>query len=68
MTNRKMPVESMNDNDPPLIWIITGSVTRRKGGKESQVHVILRAPDDDSAVRLTLEAVRALRPAGRPAR
>jgi hypothetical protein len=49
--------ETMNDNDPPLIWIITGSVTRRKGGKESQVHVILRAPDDDSAVRLTLEAL-----------
>ena len=47
----------MNDNDPPLVWIITGRVTRRKGGAESQVHVILRAPDDDSAVRLTLEAL-----------
>jgi len=47
----------MNDNDPPLVWFITGSVTRRKGGSESQVHVILRAADDDSAVRLTLEAL-----------
>lgn len=48
----------MNDNEPPLVWIITGRVTRKKGGKESNVHVILRAPDDDSAVRRTLEALR----------
>lgn len=47
----------MNDNDPPLVWVIIGRVTRRKGGKEQGVHVILRAPDDDTAVRLTLEAL-----------
>ncbi|EBW2381209.1 transcriptional regulator, partial [Salmonella enterica subsp. enterica serovar Enteritidis] len=41
----------MNDNDPPLVWIIIGQVTRRKGGKSEGVHVILRAPDDDTAVR-----------------
>lgn len=49
----------MNDNDPPLVWIIIGRVTRRKGGREEGIHVILRAPDDDSAVRRTLEALRA---------
>jgi hypothetical protein len=47
----------MNDNEPPLVWIILGRVTRRKGGPESNVHVMLRAPDDDSAVRRTLEAL-----------
>ena len=47
----------MNDNEPPLVWIILGRVTRRKGGPESNVHVMLRAPDDDFAVRRTLEAL-----------
>lgn len=47
----------MNDNDPPLIWIIIGNVTRRKGGKDQGVHIILQAPDDDTAVRLALEAL-----------
>ena len=47
----------MNDNDPPLVWIIIGRVTRRKGGKDEAVHIILQAPDDDTAVRLTLEAL-----------
>lgn len=47
----------MNDNDPPLVWVIIGRVTRRKGGKEEGVHVILSAPDDDTAVRRTLEAL-----------
>lgn len=50
-------MNGMNDNEPPLVWFITGRVTRRKGGPESGVHVILRAPDDDSAVRRTLEAL-----------
>lgn len=47
----------MNDNGPPLVWIIIGRVTRRKGGEDKGVHIILQAPDDDSAVRLTLEAL-----------
>jgi hypothetical protein len=47
----------MNDNDPPLVWIIIGRVTRRKGSKDQGVHVILRAPDEDTAVRHTLEAL-----------
>ena len=47
----------MNDNEPPLVWVILGRVTRRKGGPESNVHVLLQAPDEDSAVRLTLNGL-----------
>lgn len=47
----------MNDNEPPLVWIIVGRVTRRKGGAESLVHVLLQAPDEDSAVRLALNGL-----------
>ena len=47
----------MNDNEPPPVWVIVGRVTRRKGGAESQVHVLLLAPDEDSAVRLTLNGL-----------
>jgi hypothetical protein len=47
----------MNDNEPPLVWVIVGRITRRKGGPESDVHVLLQAPDEDSAVRLTLNGL-----------
>ena len=47
----------MNDNEPPVIWIIVGRVTRRKGGEESEVHVLLQAPDEDSAVRIALNGL-----------
>jgi len=47
----------MNDNEPPIVWIIIGRVTRKVGGAESGVHVMLQAPDEDSAVRLTLEGL-----------
>lgn len=50
-------MNGMNDNETPIVWIIIGRVTRRKGGPESNVHVLLRAPDEDSAVRLTLEGL-----------
>lgn len=52
--------EAMNDNDGvrPVI-IITGRVWRRKGGKAEGVHVMLVAPDDDSAVRRALESLAA---------
>ena len=45
----------MNDNEPTPVTIITGRVFRRKGGKAEGVHVMLVAPDDDSAVRRALE-------------
>ncbi len=47
----------MNDNDPAPVTIITGRVFRSKGGKPEGVHVMLVAPDDDSAVRRTLESL-----------
>ena len=47
----------MNDNDARPVTIITGRVWRKKGGKSKGVHVMLMAPDDDTAVRSALEAL-----------
>jgi hypothetical protein len=47
----------MNDNEEPPVTIITGRVFRRKGGDSEGVHVMLVAPDEDSAVRAALEAL-----------
>ncbi len=48
---------ALNDNDERPVTIITGRVWRRKGGKPEGVHILLVAPDDDTAVRTTLEAL-----------
>jgi hypothetical protein len=58
---RNQPVnQPVNDNEGerPVI-IITGRVWKRKGGKSEGVHVMLTAPDDDSAVRRALESLAA---------
>lgn len=47
----------MNDNEATPVTIITGRVFRTKGGQAEGVHVLLVAPDDDSAVRTTLDAL-----------
>jgi hypothetical protein len=47
----------MNDNDQRPVTIITGRVRRRKGGKSEGVHIMLVAPDDDTAVRTALESL-----------
>lgn len=47
-----------DDAERPVI-IITGRVWKRKGGKSEGVHVMLTAPDDDSAVRRALESLAA---------
>jgi len=47
----------MNDNDQKVVTIITGRVWRTKGGESEGVHVLLVAPDDDSAVRTALESL-----------
>ncbi|MCO5059567.1 MAG: transcriptional regulator [Xanthobacteraceae bacterium] len=47
----------MNDNDQRAVTIITGRVWREKGEDSEGVHVLLVAPDDDTAVRTTLEAL-----------
>jgi hypothetical protein len=47
----------MNDNEPRAVTIITGRIWRREGDRPEGVHVMLVAPDDDSAVRTALEAL-----------
>ena len=47
----------MNDNEARPVTIITGRVWRKKGGKSKGVHVMLVAPDDDTAVRTALESL-----------
>ena len=48
---------AMNDNDEQAVTIIIGRVRRSKSGAWDTVHVMLTAPDDDSAVRKTLDAL-----------
>lgn len=52
-----MGITGMNDNEARAVTIITGRVWKRKGAKSEGVHVLLVAPDDDSAVRTALEAL-----------
>lgn len=47
----------MNDNDSRPVTLITGRVRRRRDGDSEGVHVMLVAPDDDTAVRMALEAL-----------
>lgn len=47
----------MNDNEQRPVTIITGRVWRKKGGRSDGVHIMLTAPDDDSAVRAALNAL-----------
>ncbi|WP_026622916.1 hypothetical protein M728_001132 [Ensifer sp. WSM1721] len=55
-----MPVTPDNDNAPdePLVFIIIGKAYEADGDKEGvDIHVMLRAPDDDTAVREALNAL-----------
>jgi hypothetical protein len=47
----------MNDNEERPVTIIVGRVWEKKGGKPLGVHLMLVAPDDDSAVRMALESL-----------
>jgi hypothetical protein len=47
----------MNDNDQRPVTIITGRVWRKKGGRSEGIHIMLVAPDDDTAVRTALESL-----------
>jgi hypothetical protein len=47
----------MNDNEPRVVTIITGRVWKKKGDDSEGVHIMLVAPDDDTAVRTALEAL-----------
>ena len=47
----------MNDNEEPRVIIIVGRVWRSESANAERINVLLRAPDDDSAVRMALEAL-----------
>jgi hypothetical protein len=47
----------MNDNEERPVTIIMGRVRRMKDGDWEGVHVLLAAPDDDTAVRMALTAL-----------
>ncbi len=48
-----------NDNaaDAPFVFIVIGRAYMEKDGEGIDLHVMLRAPDDDTAVRQTLNAL-----------
>jgi hypothetical protein len=57
MSNETKRESAVTDNDQRSVTIITGRAWREKGGESEGVHVMLVAPDDDSAVRRALEAL-----------
>ena len=55
---RDIAMESeLNDNEPRIVTIIIGRAWLQKNGDSEQLHILLTAPDEDSAVRVTLEAL-----------
>ncbi|MDS7597410.1 transcriptional regulator [Agrobacterium tumefaciens] len=48
-----------NDNgrDEPMVFIVIGKAYEQEGSEGIDIHVILKAPDDDTAVRETLNAL-----------
>ncbi|MDQ0319940.1 hypothetical protein QO002_002078 [Pararhizobium capsulatum DSM 1112] len=55
-----MSTTADNDNnlDGPMVFIIIGKAYQHDGDKEGvDIHVMLRAPDDDTAVREALNAL-----------
>ncbi|WP_367714664.1 transcriptional regulator [Nitratireductor sp. GISD-1A_MAKvit] len=47
----------MSEIEQRPVTIITGRVWREKGDPSEGVHIMLQAPDDDTAVKLALEAL-----------
>ena len=52
-------INSDNDNnrDEPMVFIVIAKAYETEGGEPVDLHVLLTAPDDDTAVRLTLNAL-----------
>ncbi|CAN7407479.1 transcriptional regulator [Rhizobium sp. LjRoot30] len=46
-----------NNSDDPMVFIIIGKAYEQDGGEGIDLHIMLRAPDDDSAVREALNAL-----------
>lgn len=57
----EVPMKSNPDNDntldDPMVFIIIGKAYEKKGGEGIDLHIMLRAPDDDSAVREALNSL-----------
>ena len=43
--------------DESMVFIIIGRACERKGGEPADIHIMLMAPDDDTAVREALNAL-----------
>ena len=58
-TERAMIANPDNDNisEGPMVFIIIGKAYETKGGEGVELHIMLSAPDDDSAVREALNAL-----------
>ncbi|MGB3874510.1 transcriptional regulator [Shinella zoogloeoides] len=55
-----MASDADNDNstlEEPMVFIIIGKAYEREGDEGIDIHVMLRAPDDDTAVREALNAL-----------
>ena len=48
---------SLDQGETPTVFIIIGQTCKQKGGAMNPVHVMLAAPDEDTAVRLCLDAL-----------
>ena len=48
---------NMNDNKERPVTLITGRVWRSQNGDSEGAHILLVAPDDDTAVRKALDAL-----------
>lgn len=46
-----------NNSDGPMVFIIIGKGYESDGGEGIDLHVMLKAPDDDTAVREALNAL-----------
>jgi hypothetical protein len=49
--------DNETDGEDGNVFIVIGTVSKRKGGEKVPVHVMIKAPDDDYAVRETLNAL-----------
>ncbi|MCY0146605.1 transcriptional regulator [Hoeflea sp. G2-23] len=57
-----MKFDNDNENDDSgtaTVFIIIGQVNRQKGGEKRPFHVLIVAPDEDTAVRHCLDALSA---------
>ncbi|MCR9140098.1 MAG: transcriptional regulator [Alphaproteobacteria bacterium] len=52
-----MSLSEQEDGDESTVFIIIGRVFQQKGDDPVDVHILLVAPDDDTAVRTTLNAL-----------